>query len=543
MVDPTRERTERSLDYLRSRTLKRSLRSYGEWIGRAVGWWTIAYLVFWGVVYVIAGVETLVRLEQPLPAAIVRWLALASAALFLALGVAGRAPTVSLDRRDLYRLALGPSREASVLRLRLNTRRAVLAAGGALAGGVWSLVAPYYLHLAAPWAAPALALLAAAYGEAGWARYARREGPSGERAETQIAGAWDATALIVAGAVACALSASTVPALARLGALRALSSGNVTALLVPLALAAAALFVTRRTLALGWPRRFLAQSLVLTQLQAMRTFQLIAGMAGVPRARGGDAGERQRLLAALHDRPGAVRPSRSLRLPAASASQRQAFAWRTASALHRRPRFAQARLVIGALTAAVAVLAASAQIAQLTAVAAAPAAGAQGGAGAANAFAVGLAVLLSAAWLAVVAGAALGPAMPRSNLPVSALARTQGRLLPFAALLAFAFALVLSLAAAAVPLLGASGPLDALLPAGAPVSQLVLAVVATCLCCCLVLEKYSSWTQSAPGSWECVLIAALVTAMPTMLAVAFGVPGWALTGQLLLAAVVYLISV
>lgn len=541
MAEAVRERTELALRFLRSRTIKRSVRSYLEWVGRAVGWWTLAYLAFWGVVYFIAGIETLSRLDQPLPVAVVRWAALAGAALFLALGLSGRAPPVSLDRRDLYRLALGPTTEASDLRLRLNTRRALLAAGGAAAGGVWSLIAPYYFHLVAPWAAPALALLALAYGEAAWSRYARREGPAGEPAGAATAGAWDAVALVVAGSVTCALSAATAPALSRFGALRALSSNDVTALLVPLALAAGGLLVTQRTLTVGWPRRFLAQSLVLTQLQAMRTFQLIAGMAGVPRARGGDAGERQRLLAALHDRPGAVRPSRSLRPPPADASQRRAFAWRTASALLRRPRFAQARLVVGALTAAAAVLMASAQVARLTTQAAAPVADAAGGVG--NGFAVGLTVLLSAAWLAVVAGAALGPAMPRSSLPVNALARTQGRLLPFAALLVGASIVVLGLAAAAGPLLGAPGVLAVLVPAGVPVAQLVLAAIATCSCCCLALEKYSSWTQSAPGSWECVLIASLLTAMPAMLAAAFGVPGWALTGQLLLAAIVYLVNV
>lgn len=537
-------RTEAALDYLRSRTVKRAFRGYVEWIGRAVGWWTIGYLLFWAVIYFIAGVETLVRLDQPLPAFLHQGLAGIATVLFAGLALAGRAPPLSLDRRDLYRLALGPASEAPVLRLRQNTRRALLLVIGAFIGGVWTLVAPYFFHISTPWAAPALALLALAYGEAGWSRYARREGP----AEGRAAGGFtsDVAWLILAAVVTCALSALSGfvgPTLAAFGALSALTSASPVTLIVPAALAAGSLLITRRTLTAGWPRRFLPQSLVLTQLQAMRTFQLIAGMAGIPRARGGgDSGERQRLLAALHDKPGAVRPKRSLPMPPASSPQRRAFAWRTAQALFRRTRLAQAWLVIGSLTAATALLLSSGQVALLVA----PVVSTTGelvAATTAGGFGVALGVLLSAAWLAVVTGSAVGPSIPRSNLPINPIARSMGRLTPFALMLGAAVVLVLLLAFVADTWLGAPNLSALLVPAGVSVSQSALAVVATALCCCFTLEKYSSWTGSAPGAWECVLIAALLTAMPAMVAVAFGVPGWALGAQLVVTIIVYLISV
>ncbi len=532
--------TEAALDFLRSRTIKRAVKSYVEWIGRAVGWWTIAYLLFWGVIYFIAGVETLARIEQPLPLTVAKAVAGVATVLFAALALAGRAPPLSLDRRDLYRLALAPTNEPAVLRLRLNTRRALLLAIGALVGGVWTLVAPYYFHISSPWAAPALALLALSYGEAAWSRYARREGPA-EGREGAEGFTSDASVLILVAVVACALSAFGGPTLASLGALSALTSASPASLLLPAALAVCGLLITRRTLGLGWPRRFLPQSLVLTQLQALRTFQLIAGMAGIPRARGGDSGERQRLLAALHDKPGAVRPKRSLPLPPASATQRRAFAWRTAQALFRRTRLAQAWLVIGSLSAATAVLLSSGQVALLVA----PVATAVGvpTTTTAGGFGVALGVLLSAAWLAVVTGSAVGPSIPRSNLPINPLARSAGRLTPFAVMLAASVVLVLLLAFVADTYLGAPNLSAALVPAGVSLSQLALAAVATALCCCFTLEKYSSWTGSVPGAWECVLIAALLTAMPAMVAVALGVPGWALGAQLVVALIVYLISV
>lgn len=536
---------EAALRYFRRRTLDRAVKAYMTWIGRALGWWTLAYLVFWAVVYFIAGVETLVRLERPLPATLAAWVAAASALVFAALGLGGKAPSVSLDRRDLYRLALAPMPARQALRLRMNVRRARFAFLGAAAGGLWTLLAPYFLHLNAPWAAPALALLGIAYADAGWSRYARREGPAlGATAGGGTGGNWDAAMLLALAVILAALSASGTAA-ARFGALAALTDAGVFVLAAPAALMLLGLAVTRRTLAAGWPRRFLGQSLVLTHLQAMRTFQLIAGMAGLPRGRASDAGERQRLLAALHDRPGARKPRRSLPLPADGASQSRAFAWRAASALHRLPRWVQLRLVVGMLVALLALLSSAANIAALAQPQPLPTTGATAAttAGLNAGYGVALGVLLSSALLALAVAATLGPAIPRGGLPVEPLARTGGRLLPGALLAALLALPAYALGSWLTSQLSAFGGLGLAVAGAAGPLQVAMAAVALYACCALALEKYSSWTGSAPGAWECVLVAALLTAMPVLLLVAFGAPGWVLGAQLALAVVLYLIAV
>ena len=173
-----------AIGWLRRRTLARALRAYLSWIGRAVGWWTIGYLAFWVVVFATAGVESLPRAEAAADVPLAALAGALAAVAFLALSVAGRIPTGVLDRRDLYRLGLAPAAPGDVLGLRLTERRLWRATVGAGVGGVWSLVAPALFHVHAPWAAPALALLAVAHADLGWLRYAgfRRSDAEGRAA-------------------------------------------------------------------------------------------------------------------------------------------------------------------------------------------------------------------------------------------------------------------------------------------------------------------------------------------------------------------------
>src|SRR5690606_14134656 len=117
------------------------------------------------------------------------------------------------------------------------------------------------------------------------------------------------------------------------GPLAALTEANPLVLVVPLLLTLVAHMAVRQSLRGEFPPRFAAQSLVLTQLQAMRTFQLLAGIAGVRGGQEADGGHRARLLAALHDRPGATRPARSLKPPGLEQAAWRAIAWRTANEL------------------------------------------------------------------------------------------------------------------------------------------------------------------------------------------------------------------
>ncbi len=528
-----------AIAYLRRRTIWRSAHGYAVWVGRAVGWWTIVYLIFWVVVFAIAGVETLVRLDEPLPATIPLTLGLVAAAAFGWLVVAGRAPPVVVDRRDLYHLALAPTTPYDVLRLRLDVRRVLRLALGAAIGAVWSIVAPPLFHLQAPWAAPALALLAMAHADVSWLRYAgfRRRDADG-RAARRAAGILVAVA-VLSGAISAALlwtDAGGSPWLAALGLTSALTSSAPWSLLVPVVLATMAHRSVRRSLAQAWPPRFAAQSLVLTQLQAMRTLQVLAGVAGMGASlRELDTGERARLLAALHDRPGATRPLRSLRPPALDAAPWRAIAWRAASTLVRRPRGAQVRLALMSVGAVAAILAAASALLGPAPIAAAgpglPTEVPHDTLGAAFVGAIGV---LSAAWLlARVAAGLLGPPLSAPGLPIDATERTRGRLTPAG----------LVLAVAAVPAFAALSALAVRVGSGSVLGPdpigLVAAAVVLAATVLVALEKYVTWSGAVARGWEATLVAALVAALPALVLGMLGVPGWTLPTQVALVVVLW----
>src|SRR5690606_23411469 len=145
---------------------------YRGWVGRAIGWWSILYLIFWLGVFALSGAEMVTTLEQPFPLAVPYRAALLAALLFVVQLTSGGAPPVLLDRRDLFRVALAPTTPLLVMRYRMNLRRSLVVVAAAVVGGLWSFIAPHYFHVSAPWAAPAAALVALAHFELGWLRYA-----------------------------------------------------------------------------------------------------------------------------------------------------------------------------------------------------------------------------------------------------------------------------------------------------------------------------------------------------------------------------------
>ncbi len=537
-----------AISYLRRRTVWRSLHTYRVWMGRAIGWWSILYLIFWLVVFALSGAEMVTTLAQPLPLSVPYIGTLLVALLFLGLLTSGRAPAVVLDRRDLFRAALAPSVPWDVIRYRVNLRRTLVAVGAAVAGGLWSFIAPHYFHVQAPWAAPAAALVAVAYFDSGWLRYAghRRTDPVGRAARTAALGI--VSVFVVTSVIAAWLGyvdgiPANVASFAIIAPLAALTEASPLVLIVPALLAIAANTAVRRSLLERFPPRFAAQSLVLTQLQAMRTFQVLAGIAGVRGGQEADAGERARLLAALHDRPGATRPTRSLRPPGLDQPAWRAIAWRTASELYRRPRFAQARALLLTISAATALLAA-AQVMSAPAPTA-PTGPVLDGVGAAAAspttfagtFAGALGVLL-AAFLTARAGAGLvGPGLVRSGLPISASDRSRGRTTP--ALLVFAVATLV-----AVPLLSlVRSATGGAMPDPSTLLMTLMAYAGLLLTCLVALEKYSSWSGAPATRWEPQVVAALLVALPMLVLVAFGAPSWVMPVQFFLLAVVWLIEV
>lgn len=527
-------RASAGIAYLRGRTVARSLRAYVRWVGRAIGWWTVGYLIFWLVVFGISAFEALPRSAQPVPLDPVYYAGALVALWFLSVLLSGRVPPLNLDSRDLYRLALAPVSPHDVLAYRLWLRRGTRALGGAALGAIWALFASALLHRATPWAPLVGALLAVARFDVGWLRYVARtaRGSSGSSPRTA------SLLLTVLGAASAALSsflyftggaapARDVGAAAvGLTVTSALWSGSWLVLVAPVLLAVAAHVAVRRSLREEWPPRFASQSLVLAQLQGLRSMQFLAALAGFGFSGVAGPGERERLLATLHDRPGSTRPRRSLPRPSADAPAWQGIAWRAATALYRRPVRTWFLLAAQVFAACCGGLVAAGQVVGgAAAVTAAPGAG-----GLAGSLGGALTVLVAGFLTARATAAFVGPGLPSKLAPVPASARNLGRSVP-----------VLAALALFTPLAWFT---TSLLPVAATVSSGLLAAYATILLTgVLAVEKYSSWTGVEPGRMEPQLVAALLVALPALILQALGYPDWVLGSQIALLLVVSLIEV
>lgn len=512
-----------AVGYLRRRTLLRSTRAYVRWVGKAVGWWTVGYLVFWLVAFVVSGVQlVLVPAAEPLPS----WLAVVPSvalALWLGLPLRVRVPPVHLDRRDLMRLALAPAPPRAVLGYRLSLTRASSIVVGALLGGAWTLLARSYLHLDAPFAALAVAVLAVAKVDLAWLRYAGSSAQVLRGVDAGTAGGVLTSAYVLSAASPAVFALVVGEPDWSFAVTAGLASTGVAVLLAPVVLAACAHLAAWRSLAESWPPRFAPQSLVLSQLGSLRSLQVLSQAAGLDLGGGAVGAERERLLAALHDAPGSLRPRRSLRRPPTGAPVWRALAWRSASSLYRRPRAQWLRLGLQAMFAATAGLAASGSLASQAGGPALPG-GALGGP-----FGGAVAVLFAGFLVGQVVAALLGPTPPARLAPLAPSARTWGRLVP--ALTVLAVATVVTTVLLGVVLGSAGGSTSA---AG---------FAALALTAALVIEKYSSWTGLSPTRFEPQAVAAIVVALPALLLQAFGYPSWTLTGQWVLLAVVLVIDV
>lgn len=552
--------------YLRKLTVGRATTSYFRWVGRAIGWWTILYMIFWLIIFAIAGVQSLAPLSVyvPSPAGV---LAVISVAVLVIVMAGGKAPPLTLDRRDLYRLGLGPQRPLDVLSWRYRVKQAGAAVGALLAGVVWSLLAPAVFGFNALYAAPALAALAMALLDLRWLRYVANH----VHGEHQARKAADQASWLLGGAalLAAALTAAGhyLPVLTAGGAelarslqavspLAALTTNSPFTLALPLALFVLSRVAVRRTLAGEWPPRFAPQSLVLTQIQALRTFQMMSALAGMGAGASGglsaglsDDGERRRLLDSLHDRPGATKPRRSLPLPAANAPQWAALAWRTAVALYRRPLLRLGLSLLFALSASAAVLVASgggqglltgSRIFGGAAALPGPAGTLDAGPASAPAgssmFGGALAVLFAALILGRAASGLLGPHFDIGVRPLDAVTRSFGRTLPAMVVLVA----LLVPAALAVAWLGAG---SGLLPNLVELVPAVVGSLSTIGIVVLALEKYSSWSGAAANRIEPQLVAAMLAALPALVLGAFGVGEWTVITQFLLLGIVALIAV
>lgn len=465
------------VSYLRRLTLTRSTRSYVEWIGRSVGWWTIMYLLFWLGAFAVAGVQLLGVLTEPLPIPVLGVSVTIATVAFALITYRAKVPPVILARRDLYRLALSPAAPFMSLRWSFQFRWGSLGVLGVLLGSVWAVVSPYWFHQQAYLAGPALALILISYVNVLWLRYTTRDNPGAD-----LRNVWAAPA-----AAALALVGLVVP---DFGLTAAFSSSSPFVLLSPLLLAALSALLVHRSLLRTFPARFPPQCFVLAELQAMRTMNLLSAMMGMGSGNE-DAAYRARLLATLHDRPGATRPTRSLRLPRPGMPVWRALAWRTWLMLYRRPFGPQLRTAFFLLLSAASLLLA-------------PAVGPFG-------------LFIGALLTGNLASQLLGAGAYTPVLPLDPVARTRGRAAPGALLLLLTVILVgLGLTSFGVQL-----PADSL-PFAVSLALLVL----------LLLEKLSAWTRTSHLRLETWGMAALLASSPALLLGAFGLDPLIVTVQL-----------
>ncbi len=450
-----------AIAYLRRRTVWRAVRGYLDWIGKAVGWASVVYLVVWFVIFLVSGIQLLKPLSDPLPTFFLPLAANALLSVFLLLPfLRSAAPPVILSRADLYRLALAPASPGESLRWAFALKGVLYALAGFVLGACWSLVAATWLAKSAPWAAPALALLASAQLGLAWLAYvsaskgATFEGEKGLPTSRLLGG------LVVLLCVLGALAPGW-------GLAAALHGPSPLTLLEPLLLLALTLWAVRASLRDAFPPAFPVQCLVLSELRALSTLAFLGAGAADPVRRG-------ELLAQLREKPTRA-TKRRLPLPPPAWGAGGAYGWRTALSLLRRPLPSHVVLMVllaassfGALSRAVGLLG----------------------------------VLFAALALGGALTRLLGPAAPAPPLPVAPADEALGRTLPGGLVAGVVVMLVLTLAAGAgVALTG---------------SALVIAVTQPLLGL-LLLAKLSSWTGLPSERAEAWFVAALLALTPGLL--------------------------
>jgi hypothetical protein len=465
----TPTRSESATRFARRLSLSRGLSSWTIYVGKAIGWGTVAWLIGWVVIAIIAGAEVLPKFKQPINT---KWLPIifsSLAGLWLLFSASrSSTPPINLNGRDVYRLALTAEDAREVLDWPLNFARVFRFAIAAILGAVWTLVSSYWFDIFTPFAALTFGCLAALTVDLEWLAYSARG------SENSAARAWlnILVLLVVVSSVAGGV----------LGFGLASGFWNLNILgLLPIALLILGVIGSRASLTAGYPPRFAAQSQILSALRSMMLMSLVA------RSRP-DPDQHRRLKDQLLGRVSSIRPTRSLPLPALDSSVLLAVAWRSALTLYRRPVFDQIGLVL-----------------QLAFVAFSSFSTVSGVGG----------FLLRALALGFLLPRLVGPAMPIMSTPIRSSERSLGRTLPGLAIIAV------------VGLIGllVSSFLNY------PLESALLGITRAMLGL-LLLEKVATWAGFASTGAEAATSAGVLALVPAALLETFGVGSYTLMAQI-----------
>jgi hypothetical protein len=239
-----------AVGFLRRSTALRAWKKFFAWVEKAFGWGMVAWLLFWLVVYLIAGFQLLIPLKTALPLEYLRIGALVASSLFIALFAlaAPRLPTVIISSRDVMRLGITPAIPKQVLEYPLLLTLGQQLFIGALLGGLGWIVLRTIFLLELPFAPLVTALLFAARVLWTMTLYAR-----GKR--ILLVGLW--------------LISVILDVLFGLGISGAFYSSSPIVLVIPSLMLITGWFTFQKSYLETFPSGFLQHSVILAQLKAM----------------------------------------------------------------------------------------------------------------------------------------------------------------------------------------------------------------------------------------------------------------------------------
>ncbi len=244
-----------AVGFLRRATALRAWKKFFTWVEKAFGWGMVAWLLFWLVVYLIAGFQLLIPLKTALPLEWLKLGALISSSLYfgwLALSTP-RLPMVIISQRDVMRLGIGPAVPRQILEYPLFlTLGQQFFLGGLFGGLLWIFLRTFFL-LELPFAPLSLALLFTARVVWQMTLYA-----GGSR--LWLVGLWLLSVVLDVGL--------------GLGVAASLYSSSLVVLIIPTLLLMSGWLSLQKVYLETFPPMFLQHSVVLAQLRALGTMML-----------------------------------------------------------------------------------------------------------------------------------------------------------------------------------------------------------------------------------------------------------------------------
>ncbi len=239
-----------AVGFLRRSTAFRAWKRFFTWVEKAFGWGMVAWLLFWLVVYLIAGFQLLIPLKTALPLEYLKLGALVVSSLFMASVALAtpRLPNVIISSRDVMRLGITPAIPKQVLEYPLLLTLGQQLFIGALLGGLSWIVLRTFFLLELPFAPLVTALLFAARVVWMMTLYA-----GGQR--IFLIGLW--------------LVSTGLDVLFGLGISGAFYSSSLIVLIIPVLLLVTGWFTFQKSYFETFPTGFLQHSVVLAQLRAM----------------------------------------------------------------------------------------------------------------------------------------------------------------------------------------------------------------------------------------------------------------------------------